>query len=145
MILLRIGNHLIKVADIGAVRSYNRRHETDSEGFDDQPDGGPVRAAALLPGLGGTHPLRHHAPDSTTTAPSASMEPLLSWFTGEFSSREQASYDNRFTSAELRLVEIWPGYKGFRWVYAEQFLTERAVRPFRQRIYRFSLVPDGAS
>ena len=70
------------------------------------------------------------------------MEPLLSWFTGEFSSREQASYDNRFTSAELRLVEIWPGYKGFRWVYAEQFLTERAVRPFRQRIYRFSLVPD---
>ncbi len=82
-------------------------------------------------------------PDSTTTAPSASMEPLLSWFTGEFSSREQASYDNRFTSAELRLVEIWPGYKGFRWVYAEQFLTERAVRPFRQRIYRFSLVPDG--
>ena len=58
-------------------------------------------------------------PDSTTTAPSASMEPLLSWFTGEFSSREQASYDNRFTSAELRLVEIWPGYKGFRWVYAE--------------------------
>ncbi len=71
------------------------------------------------------------------------MEPLLSWFTGEFSSREQASYDNRFTSAELRLVEIWPGYKGFRWVYAEQFLTERAVRPFRQRIYRFSLVPDG--
>ncbi|HCT2505584.1 TPA: chromophore lyase CpcT/CpeT [Aeromonas dhakensis] len=82
-------------------------------------------------------------PDSTTTTQPASMEPLLSWFTGEFSSREQASYDSRFTSAELRLVEIWPGYKGFRWVYAEQFLTERAVRPFRQRIYRFSLVPDG--
>lgn len=72
-----------------------------------------------------------------------SMEPLLSWFSGEFSSREQAGYDKRFTSAELRLVEIWPDYRGFRWVYAEQFLTERAVRPFRQRIYRFSPVPDG--
>lgn len=71
------------------------------------------------------------------------MEPLLSWFTGEFSSQEQAGYDPRFTSAELRLVEIWPGEGPFRWVYAEQFLTERAVRPFRQRIYRFSPLPDG--
>ncbi|MGY4003390.1 chromophore lyase CpcT/CpeT [Aeromonas sanarellii] len=71
------------------------------------------------------------------------MEPLLSWFAGEFSSQEQASHDARFTSAELRLVEIWPGYQGFRWVYAEQFLTERAERPFRQRIYRFSPMPDG--
>ncbi|QJF57160.1 hypothetical protein GO993_18555 [Aeromonas salmonicida subsp. salmonicida] len=81
------------------------------------------------------------AASATTTR--VGMEPLLSWFTGEFSSREQAGYDTRFTSAELRLVEIWPGYQGFRWVYAEQFLTERSVRPFRQRIYRFSPVPDG--
>jgi len=73
----------------------------------------------------------------------ASMEPLLSWFVGEFSSQEQAGYDGRFSSAELRLVEIWPGSSGFRWVYAEQFLTERVARPFRQRIYRFSPVPDG--
>lgn len=41
------------------------------------------------------------------------MEPLLSWFAGEFSSQEQASYDQRFTSAELRLVEIWPGKAPF--------------------------------
>ncbi len=115
MILLRIGNHLIKVADIGAVRSYNRRHETDSEGFDDQPDGGPVRLLLSCLAWAAPTPFVTTPPDSTTTAPSASMEPLLSWFTGEFSSREQASYDNRFTSAELRLVEIWPGYKGFRW------------------------------
>ena len=73
----------------------------------------------------------------------ARMEPLLSWFAGEFSSQEQAGYDKRFTSAELRLVEIWPGEGPFRWVYAEQFLTERAQRPFRQRIYRFSPLPDG--
>ena len=73
----------------------------------------------------------------------ARMEPLLSWFAGEFSSQEQAGYDKRFTSAELRLVEIWPGEGPFRWVYAEQFLTERAQRPFRQRIYRFSSLPDG--
>ena len=71
------------------------------------------------------------------------LEPLLSWFSGEFSSQEQATFDARFTSAELRLVEIWPGEGPFRWVYAEQFLTERAQRPFRQRIYRFSSLPDG--
>lgn len=51
------------------------------------------------------------------------LEPLLSWFSGEFSSQEQATFDARFTSAELRLVEIWPGEGPFRWVYAEQFLT----------------------
>ncbi|PJG57960.1 chromophore lyase CpcT/CpeT [Aeromonas cavernicola] len=71
------------------------------------------------------------------------MEPLLSWFSGEFSSKEQAGFDPRFTSAELRLTEIWPTYKGYRWVYAEQFLSERSVRPFRQRIYRFSPGTDG--
>ena len=43
----------------------------------------------------------------------ARMEPLLSWFAGEFSSQEQAGYDKRFTSAELRLVEIWPGRAPF--------------------------------
>ncbi|MGY3917197.1 chromophore lyase CpcT/CpeT [Aeromonas australiensis] len=71
------------------------------------------------------------------------MEPLLSWFNGAFTSREQASYDSRFTSAELRLMEIWSGYQGYRWVYAEQYLSQRAIRPFRQRIYRFSPAPDG--
>ena len=69
------------------------------------------------------------------------LEPCSPGF-GEFSSQEQATFDARFTSAELRLVEIWPG-RALRWVYAEQFLTERAQRPFRQRIYRFSLLPDG--
>jgi CpeT protein len=71
------------------------------------------------------------------------MEPLLSWLSGDFSSKEQAGYDSRFTSAELRLREIWPGYQGYRWVYAEQYLTLRSIRPFRQRIYRFSPAPDG--
>lgn len=71
------------------------------------------------------------------------MEPLLSWLSGDFSSKEQAGYDSRFTSAELRLREIWPGYQGYRWVYAEQYLTLRSIRPFRQRVYRFSPAPDG--
>ncbi|MGL5154347.1 MAG: chromophore lyase CpcT/CpeT, partial [Aeromonas veronii] len=81
------------------------------------------------------------APQATPLKPG--MEPLLSWFNGAFTSREQASYDSRFTSAELRLMEIWPGYQGYRWVYAEQYLSLRSVRPFRQRIYRFSPAPDG--
>ncbi|MGL4251001.1 MAG: chromophore lyase CpcT/CpeT [Aeromonas sp.] len=71
------------------------------------------------------------------------MEPLLSWFSGAFSSSEQAGYDSRFSSAELRLIAIWPDDSGYHWVYAEQYLTERAVRPFRQRIYRLSPAPDG--
>ncbi|WP_290436471.1 chromophore lyase CpcT/CpeT [Aeromonas caviae] len=85
-------------------------------------------------------------PFVTAPGPNATqgrLEPLLSWFSGEFSGQEQATFDARFTIAELRLVEIWPGEGPFRWVYAEQFLTERAQRPFRQRIYRFSSLPDG--
>ena len=65
------------------------------------------------------------APQATPLKPG--MEPLLSWFNGAFTSREQASYDSRFTSAELRLMEIWPGYQGYRWVYAEQYLSMRSV------------------
>ena len=80
-------------------------------------------------------------PQATPLKPG--MEPLLSWLSGDFSSKEQAGYDSRFTSAELRLREIWPGYQGYRWVYAEQYLTLRSIRPFRQRIYRFSPAPDG--
>ncbi|MGY4026473.1 chromophore lyase CpcT/CpeT [Aeromonas rivuli] len=71
------------------------------------------------------------------------MEPLLSWFSGDFSNAEQASHDDRFASAKLRLMEIWPGMAGVRWVYAEQSLSERPDRPFRQRIYRFSEGPGG--
>ncbi|ATL94494.1 hypothetical protein CK911_18065 [Aeromonas sp. CU5] len=81
------------------------------------------------------------APQATPLKPG--MEPLLSWLSGDFSSKEQAGYDSRFTSAELRLREIWPGYQGYRWVYAEQYLTLRSIRPFRQRVYRFSPAPDG--
>ncbi|MGU5661787.1 chromophore lyase CpcT/CpeT [Aeromonas sanarellii] len=103
--------------------------------------------AALLglfyAGLIWAAPVPFVATPASSTTTQARMEPLLSWFTGEFSSQEQATFDARFTSAELRLVEIWPGEGPFRWVYAEQFLTERAVRPFRQRIYRFSPLPDG--
>ena len=80
-------------------------------------------------------------PQATPLKPG--MEPLLSWLSGDFSSKEQAGYDSRFTSAELRLREIWPGYQGYRWVYAEQYLTLRSIRPFRQRVYRFSPAPDG--
>ncbi len=80
-------------------------------------------------------------PQATPLKPG--MEPLLSWLSGDFSSKEQAGYDSRFTSAELRLREIWPGYQGYRWVYAEQYMTLRSIRPFRQRIYRFSPAPDG--
>ncbi|QXC31215.1 chromophore lyase CpcT/CpeT [Aeromonas sp. FDAARGOS 1409] len=103
--------------------------------------------AALLglfyAGLIWAAPVPFVATPASSPTTQARMEPLLSWFTGEFSSQEQATFDARFTSAELRLVEIWPGEGPFRWVYAEQFLTERALRPFRQRIYRFSPLPDG--
>ena len=78
-----------------------------------------------------------------STASLVNMEPLLSWFRGEFSNAEQAGYDPRFANATLRLTEIWPGGAGVRWVYAEQSLAGRPERPFRQRIYRFSAGPQG--
>ncbi len=52
VIFQRIGEELIKVEVIAAVRSYNRRHASDSEGFDDKADGGPVRVVLRLPGVG---------------------------------------------------------------------------------------------
>ncbi|MGN5168123.1 CpcT/CpeT family chromophore lyase [Aeromonas hydrophila] len=123
------------MAVIGEIRSYNRRHYDDSEGFDGKVAGGRIRAALFLSGVG-----RFGAPGYPTQARYGAATQLVQRGLYE---REQASYDSRFTSAELRLMEIWPGYQGYRWVYAEQYLSLRSIRPFRQRIYRFSPAPDG--
>ncbi|MGK4476530.1 chromophore lyase CpcT/CpeT [Aeromonas molluscorum] len=80
---------------------------------------------------------------SEAAQPQASLAPLLDWFSGDFANAEQARDDDRFASASLRLMEIWPGRPGVRWIYAEQSLAERAPRPFRQRIYRFSEASGG--
>ncbi|VXA76719.1 hypothetical protein AERO9A_110032 [Aeromonas salmonicida] len=61
MILRWIGKDLIKVEVIAAIRSYNRRHENDSDGFDGHADGGPVRAALHQSGMGGTHTFCRHS------------------------------------------------------------------------------------
>ncbi|VXA88314.1 hypothetical protein AERO8C_70029 [Aeromonas veronii] len=46
------GNDLIVMAVIGGIRSYNRRHYDDSEGFDGKVAGGRIRAALFLSGVG---------------------------------------------------------------------------------------------
>ena len=58
VIFQRIGKELIKVEVIVAVRSYNRRHASDSEGFDDKADGGPAGVVLRLPGVGQPRSLR---------------------------------------------------------------------------------------
>ncbi|BCS50047.1 hypothetical protein JUNP479_2792 [Aeromonas jandaei] len=53
------------MAVIEQLRSYNRRHYDDSEGFDDKVAGGRIRAILLLSGIGRSiipgHCFRHGA------------------------------------------------------------------------------------
>jgi hypothetical protein len=52
---------LIWLAVFAIDSSYNRRHEDDSDGFDDTADGTPARAALQRSGMGGASvgPLDH--------------------------------------------------------------------------------------
>ena len=62
---------------------------------------------------------------------------------GTFDSAAQADQDTRYDHAIWHRVEIWPGDKDARWVYAENWLAG-AEKPYRQRISKFRLAEDGS-
>jgi len=63
--------------------------------------------------------------------------------TGSFSSAAQAATDERYGTALWHIGEIWPGRDDGRWLYAENWFGE-AERPYRQRITRLTVAPDGS-
>lgn len=83
---------------------------------------------------------------SRATTGSASERDLAraaAWLEGSFTSAEQAASDDRYFEVILHHARIWPELDDGTWLYVEQALAANPDAPYRQRIYRVWLRPDG--
>ena len=82
------------------------------------------------------------------TAPRArtgSVEELASWMTGAFDSSAQAQADpENYRDIRLHMTRIWPGRTDGAWLYVEQAVAATQDKPYRQRVYHVSGLPDGS-
>lgn len=77
-------------------------------------------------------------------APAGSLEELVRCMAGSFSSAAQAREDpEHFSDIRLEVARIWKDRKDGVWLYVEQAAAAFLARPYRQRIYRLTALPDG--
>jgi hypothetical protein len=62
--------------------------------------------------------------------------------TGEFSSAEQAARDPDFRDISLKVSRIWTGGDDGIWLYVEQAVSTMLDRPYRQRVYHLTAIPN---
>jgi hypothetical protein len=80
-----------------------------------------------------------HAQDQHT------LDQLAALLVGSFSSAAQAQQNPAFREIELHMAAIWPDAAGtntpaHRWLYVEQAMAQAPNRPYRQRVYRLSVI-----
>jgi hypothetical protein len=64
----------------------------------------------------------------------ARLERLITWMSGQFSSREQAAADADYHRIRIACTPIWKDRPG-RWLYVEQATEATLASPYRQRVY----------
>lgn len=79
---------------------------------------------------------------SAPTKKDADLARLVSWMTGSFSSHEQAQSDSNFFDIRLEMVQIWQDRADGKWLYVEQAAASSLDKPYRQRVYRLTRLPD---
>lgn len=73
-----------------------------------------------------------------------SMQELARFMVGSFSSAAQAAEDpQNFKDIRLEVVRIWADRSDGPWLYVEQAAAESLAKPYRQRVYRLSMLPGG--
>lgn len=81
---------------------------------------------------------------SHVNAQTGSIDELVSWMSGTFSSAAQAAQDTDYYAISLVMTPIWENrYPGQHWLYVEQSLTTQQDKPYRQRIYQVEALLDG--
>ncbi|GAB4342348.1 MAG: chromophore lyase CpcT/CpeT [Calditrichia bacterium] len=75
--------------------------------------------------------------------PDTEMQQLVSWMTGFFTSEAQSLADTNFYNIHLHMVRIWRERSDAVWLYIEQAASWSLEKPYRQRIYRLTQLPDG--
>lgn len=73
-----------------------------------------------------------------------SLEELLTFMTGSFSSADQAKTDPKnFFDIRLEVAQIWKERSDGVWLYVEQAAADSLAKPYRQRIYHLTRLPEG--
>ena len=64
------------------------------------------------------------------------LNELIEWMTGSFSSEEQASKNEDYYHIQLHMIPIWPDLSADEaYLYVEQASAENPEKPYRQRVY----------
>ena len=72
------------------------------------------------------------------------LEELASCLQGSFDSADQARLDpGNFQDIRLQVVRIWPERQDGIWLYLEQAEATSQDRPYRQRVWHLTALPDG--
>ncbi len=71
------------------------------------------------------------------------LNELQALMIGRFSSAEQAAADRDFRTVVLNIAQLWPQRTDGPWLYVEQAMAGELDKPYRQRVYRLSRMPDG--
>ncbi|MFA5010498.1 MAG: chromophore lyase CpcT/CpeT [Ignavibacteria bacterium] len=69
---------------------------------------------------------------------------LASYLQGSFSSEEQSQKDTTYFNIVLHMKRMWHDRTDGIWIYAEQASVSSADKPYKQRIYRLTQLPDGS-
>ena len=69
---------------------------------------------------------------------------LASYLQGSFSSEEQSLRDTTYFNIILHMKRMWHERTDGIWIYAEQASASSADKPYRQRVYRLTQLPDGS-
>ena len=72
-----------------------------------------------------------------------SMNYLVDYMTGSFSSEEQAEKDTSYFNIELEMVPIWKDRLDGPWIYVEQAVADHKDKPYRQSVYQLRNRSDG--
>lgn len=73
-----------------------------------------------------------------------SLEELATFMTGRFSSADQAKADPKnFFDIRLEVSRIWKDRTDGVWLYVEQAAADSLAKPYRQRIYHLTRLPEG--
>ncbi len=73
----------------------------------------------------------------------ADVELVASWMVGSFSSEAQAAMDPEFLDIRLEMSRLWPDRQDGIWLYVEQAAASDLGKPYRQRVYRLFVQPNG--
>lgn len=102
-----------------------------------------VSLALVAGGLSGCFPIRLSQAQIEESLRAQGLEQLGHYLTGSFNSEAQSKADAEYFDIRLHIAPIWTERADGPWLYVEQARADLMEKPYRQRVYRLSALPDG--